>query len=623
MHFHNHHHNRESQNDGTQSLKQDRDVGLSFLYHAASHNLRLSQSSFPTYYSLAYLPMPYLPKNNARSLRSNVQILLYNFLERPAGLKCFLYHFFVFLVVLVCLVLSVLSTIEKFSAKLSTHVYWIEIFLVVFFGIEYILRLWSAGCRSKYMGILGRFRFARKPIAVVDLLVVVASTLMLTLGSDRQTFAASAIRGVRFLQILRVLHVDRHGGTWRLLGSVVYIHRQELITTLYIGFLALISCSYLVYIAEKDEKASGIRGAKDADGHFESYADALWWGVITITTIGYGDIYPITWVGKIIAACFAIFAISFFALPAGILGSGFALKVQQKQRQKHFSRQIPAAATLIQAAWRSYASAPGSSCVATWNIYINVTNSNPTSSPTKTSPTTNQTFSERTAEKFRYLRLATSVKKNRSKRSSHGPVLPPSPNILQSPINSELRDSTSSASNTTECFSSKGCYLMTNNDHDDEDFEEVPIKLSSLTEDHKRMIRCIRKMQLIVARKRFQQARKPYDVRDVLEQYSHGHINMMMRIKELQRKIEHTIGKQPLLQSEDRSKLTVLARMQRVEDTICDMGQTMENMYTLLKNIDDKLDRVSNANQKPTSRPPKSMSSNLGVKFSSVHEEIS
>ena len=59
-----------------------------------------------------------------------------------------------------------------------------------------------------------------------DLLVIVASTLMITLAADRQTFAASAIRGVRFLQILRVLHVDRHGGTWRLLGSVVYIHRQ-------------------------------------------------------------------------------------------------------------------------------------------------------------------------------------------------------------------------------------------------------------------------------------------------------------------------------------------------------------------------------------------------------------
>jgi potassium voltage-gated channel KQT-like subfamily protein 1 len=129
-------------------------------------------------------------------------------------------------VVLVCLVLSVLTTIEKFATSLSIYVYWIEIFLVVFFGIEYVLRLWSAGCRSKYMGLMGRFRFARKPIAVVDLLVVVASTLMITLASDRQAFAASAIRGVRFLQILRVLHVDRHGGTWRLLGSVVYIHRQ-------------------------------------------------------------------------------------------------------------------------------------------------------------------------------------------------------------------------------------------------------------------------------------------------------------------------------------------------------------------------------------------------------------
>ena len=52
-----------------------------------------------------------------------------------------------------------------------------------------------------------------------------------------QVFATSAIRGIRFLQILRMLHVDRQGGTWRLLGSVVFVHRQELITTLYIGFL--------------------------------------------------------------------------------------------------------------------------------------------------------------------------------------------------------------------------------------------------------------------------------------------------------------------------------------------------------------------------------------------------
>jgi potassium voltage-gated channel KQT-like subfamily protein 1 len=67
--------------------------------------------------------------------------------------------------------------------------------------------------------------------------------------------------------------------------------------------------------------------------------------------------------------------------------------VQQKQRQKHFSRQIPAAATLIQAAWRVYASAPGSSCTATWNIYLHATTDHPKSSPiSKTFPTNSQTF---------------------------------------------------------------------------------------------------------------------------------------------------------------------------------------------------------------------------------------
>lgn len=149
----------------------------------------------------------------------------------------------------------------------------------------------------------------------------------------------------------------------------------------------------------------------------------------------------------------------------GILGSGFALKVQQKQRQKHFSRQIPAAATLIQAAWRVYASEPGSSCIATWNIYLHVANPNVSSPTNKTFPTNSQTFSgmnskdkkkrneenfvfslERTAEKLRYLRLSTSTKKTRAKRTNH---VPSSSNVLLSPSISETRNSSTSTTNTT------------------------------------------------------------------------------------------------------------------------------------------------------------------------------
>jgi hypothetical protein len=93
MHFSHHRPSRESINDGLRSLNPDRDVGLSFLYRSTRKGSRLSYPSFPTYYSLAYVPMPYQSRNNTRSVHSNFQISLYNFLERPAGVKCFLYHF--------------------------------------------------------------------------------------------------------------------------------------------------------------------------------------------------------------------------------------------------------------------------------------------------------------------------------------------------------------------------------------------------------------------------------------------------------------------------------------------------------------------------------------------------
>lgn len=120
---------------------------------------------------------------------------------------------------------------------------------------------------------------------------------MIGIGSNGQMFATSAIRGVRFLQILRMLHVDRQGGTWRLLSSVVFVHRQELITTLYIGFLGLIFSSYFMYLAEKSEDhppnstANGT-GPEPGSGpgggshrsDINSYADALWWGVVSKLT---------------------------------------------------------------------------------------------------------------------------------------------------------------------------------------------------------------------------------------------------------------------------------------------------------------------------------------------------
>ncbi|XP_065695757.1 potassium voltage-gated channel subfamily KQT member 1 isoform X3 [Patagioenas fasciata] len=514
--------------------------------------------------------------------RSHVQGRVYNFLERPTGWKCFVYHFTVFLIVLICLIFSVLSTIEQYAALATGTLFWMEIVLVVFFGTEYVVRLWSAGCRSKYVGVWGRLRFARKPISIIDLIVVVASMIVLCVGSKGQVFATSAIRGIRFLQILRMLHVDRQGGTWRLLGSVVFIHRQELITTLYIGFLGLIFSSYFVYLAEKDAVNDS------GETEFGSYADALWWGVVTVTTIGYGDKVPQTWIGKTIASCFSVFAISFFALPAGILGSGFALKVQQKQRQKHFNRQIPAAASLIQTAWRCYAAEnPDSS---TWKIYI-----------------------RRPARNYHLLspspkpKKSVMVKKKKFKLDKdNGPASPDRmltvPHITYDHVMEDRKPDFSFEAYETSVKKSPmfldvntGPFIRTSSFADELDLEGetllTPIThISQLREHHRAAIKVIRRMQYFVAKKKFQQARKPYDVRDVIEQYSQGHLNLMVRIKELQRRLDQSIGKPSLFisvseKSKDRGNNTIGARLNRVEDKVTQMDQKLNLITDMLHHL--------------------------------------
>ncbi|XP_067902928.1 potassium voltage-gated channel subfamily KQT member 1 [Heterodontus francisci] len=513
----------------------------------------------------------------------NIQGRTYNFLERPTGWKCFIYHFTVFLIVLVCLIFSVMSTIEQYHYFANRALVWMEIVLVVFFGTEYIVRLWSAGCRSKYVGFWGRLRFARKPISIIDLIVVVASVIVLCVGSNGQVFATSAIRGIRFLQILRMLHVDRQGGTWRLLGSVVFIHRQELITTLYIGFLGLIFSSYFVYLAEKD--------AVDDSGsqQFGSYADALWWGVVTVTTIGYGDKVPQTWIGRTIASCFSVFAISFFALPAGILGSGFALKVQQKQRQKHFNRQIPAAASLIQTSWRCYAAENHES--ATWKMYVR--------QPVKIYAPSPSPKPKKSVVKRKKLKIDKDNGLNTEKSLNV-------PNITYDHV-VDKEDRKSESSNVDGDDSSvkkslgmldvnSGALSRANSYADDLDLIEgepvlTPIThVSQLRESHRVMIKVIRRMQYFVAKKKFQQARKPYDVRDVIEQYSQGHLNLMVRIKELQRRLDQSLGKPTLFlsvseKSQDRGKNTIGARLNRVEEKVAHMDQKLNTITDMLQHL--------------------------------------
>ncbi|XP_020311227.1 potassium voltage-gated channel subfamily KQT member 1-like [Oncorhynchus kisutch] len=112
-----------------------------------------------------------------------------------------------------------------------------------------------------------------------------------------------------------------------------------------------------------------------------------------------------------------------------------------------------------------------------------------------------------------------------------------------------------------------------------------PGQLNRLSHAHKAAVKVLRRMKYFVARQKFQQARKPYDVRDVMEQYNQGHLTMMVRIKELQRRLDHTLGKPGMFLPEkgvDKEYHTVGARLIRLEDKIYQMDHKMEAVLKIL-----------------------------------------
>uniref|UniRef100_A0A8C5M0L5 Potassium voltage-gated channel subfamily Q member 4 n=1 Tax=Leptobrachium leishanense TaxID=445787 RepID=A0A8C5M0L5_9ANUR len=534
-------------------------------------------------------PLPGPPRTSASHKKyRRLQNYLYNVLERPRA-WAFIYHVFIFFLVFSCLVLSVFSTIPEYQNLSNKGLFILEFVMIIVFGMEYVIRIWSAGCCCRYRGWKGRLRFARKPFCVIDFIVLVASLAVIAAGTQGNIFATSALRSMRFLQILRMVRMDRRGGTWKLLGSVVYAHSKELITAWYIGFLVLIFASFLVYLAEKD-----------ANKDFSTYADSLWWGTITLTTIGYGDKTPQTWLGRVLAAGFALLGISFFALPAGILGSGFALKVQEQHRQKHFEKRRTPAANLIQAAWRLYSTDVSRSYLtATWYYYDSIL----------PSFSSKRSFfrlyagwrpSSKPGLKDRMKGAGTPRQSTKTKQYLAPPerLSPGTDATAESPTSTKVQKSWSFNDRTRFRASLRLKAKPQPEDGAGEDSNDEKRFQSDLTMEDvmptvKTLIRAFRILKFLVAKRKFKETLRPYDVKDVIEQYSAGHLDMLGRIKSLQCRVDQIIGRGPIPMEkkprEKGDKPPPVGTDAEAADELSMMGRVVK-VERQVQSIEEKLD---------------------------------
>lgn len=213
----------------------------------------------------------------------------------------------------------VLGTVQGFADANAPLLWGFELFSLGVFSVEYLARLWACPVDPRYRHpIWGRLRFALTPMALVDLIAILPG-LLPVFGTTDTRF----LRMFRLARMLRILKLGRYSESVRILAKVLLKKKEELAVTLFVLGISLMVASTGMYYLEESAQPET----------FPNIPAAMWWGIATLTTVGYGDVYPVTVGGKFLAALIATLGIGMFALPAGILGSGFMEEFQRRKEQ--------------------------------------------------------------------------------------------------------------------------------------------------------------------------------------------------------------------------------------------------------------------------------------------------
>ena len=201
------------------------------------------------------------------------------------------------------------------TMKEPGHIWYIiDNFCVAVFIVDYILRLSTADYKYQDSSILSFVRYPFSPMAIIDLLSILPSFLVVNKGLR----LLRLLRLLRSLRVFRAFRALRYSKNFEIIASVIKRSKDSLIAVCVVTIFYIVISAMVVFNVEPDS--------------FDNFFEAIYWATVSLTTVGYGDIYPVTTVGRIITMVSSVFGIAVVALPAGIITAGYIKELEERQR---------------------------------------------------------------------------------------------------------------------------------------------------------------------------------------------------------------------------------------------------------------------------------------------------
>jgi voltage-gated potassium channel len=253
--------------------------------------------------------------------------------NRPGDTPSRIIDLILIVLILLTVVAVMAESVQDLGAPQQLLLWYFEVISVGVFTLEYVLRLWSCPDREdkNYTDDLkGRLRWMVSPFGIIDLLAILPFYIALFyLGSSEESLLL--LRVIRGVRLLRIFKLTRYTPAFQIMYSVLKLEAASLMVGGFFLLIFMVMASWGIYLLENDIQP-------DVFGDIPS---AMWWAIVSLTTVGYGDVVPQTTGGKFFAGFIALVGVGMVALPAGILASGFSAEVQR--RAHAYNRALDAA----------------------------------------------------------------------------------------------------------------------------------------------------------------------------------------------------------------------------------------------------------------------------------------